>query len=718
MKLIQHTKAIFQVLFILLFCTPLMQAQKTVDQLFTKSTTKTISLDNEDLATKSTVFTQSIDLGEYGTYQLSLEQTKLFSDGYLERRANKNDGMKLPLTFKGKIQGEPNTLVSLTTSEGFVSGFIDTGEEVIFFEPYNTFNTSAIENELIIYYQRDVIDQEHTCAANHTEQHTTQFTPQDDQLKSVMTGCYEVEMVLVADFDMYQKRGTNTLSHIMSVLSNTQNNYDDEFNDPITFVVVDDYIATTSGMDLWSSTTNASTLLGEFEDSDISDVAYDLASLWVTRDIFGVDNQGNANNAVAGVANTSGVCSNRYNLIEDYTNSIVVLGALLAHEIGHNFSAEHDPLGSGTIMAPAPSTSGIWSIESQDAINAFYPTATCLCASGYEEPDLAITSCSNGSVDGNILTINGIIIKNIGPLPLPPTQVAWYLSSDNIITTDDYELVIANLPALSPGGFVAPDFPVNLNNETVDDGNYYLGAIADYENLVVELSEENNVCVSSADITIGIPSFEADLVVSSSSVSSSTVACGGSITAYANVSNNGNTSASASTLRYYLSTNNTLDASDTQLASDMVASLPAGATSSQESANLAIPAGLSAGTYYILFHADDPNAIAESDESNNIAAQQITVTCAAPQADLVISSQSLSANTVACGNTMTVDAVVRNDGDGTTTSGSHLRYYLSEDNVFDADDTRVSQDWVGNLAPGVYSAFTTSGNVLHHFPRR
>jgi len=94
MKLIQHTKAIFQLLLILFFCTPMIQAQKTVDQIFTKSTTKTISLDNQDLATKSTVFIQSIDLGEYGTYQLSLEQTNLFSDGYLERRANKNDGMK------------------------------------------------------------------------------------------------------------------------------------------------------------------------------------------------------------------------------------------------------------------------------------------------------------------------------------------------------------------------------------------------------------------------------------------------------------------------------------------------------------------------------------------------------------------------------------------------------------------------------------------------
>jgi len=323
---------ILQLLFVLFFYAPIVHAQKTVDQIFTKNTTRIISLNHENLATKSTQFNQSIDLGEYGVYDLHLEQTYLFSDSYIARKADKNNDDKLPLTFKGTIQGQPNTTVSLTTNEGFLSGFIDTGEEVIFFEPYKNFDTDAVENELIVYYQKDVIDQGHTCAANHTDKQATHIESQDNQFKGMNTGCYVVQMVLVADYGMYQKHDnstTETLSHMTSVLNNVANNYDTEFDDPITFTVVDNYIATSSSMDLWTNTTNASTLLGEFRDSDFTDVNYDLASLWVTRNIVGT------NSSTVGLAYEPGVCtSSRYNLIEDYTSTAADLRVLFAHEIG------------------------------------------------------------------------------------------------------------------------------------------------------------------------------------------------------------------------------------------------------------------------------------------------------------------------------------------------------------------------------------------------
>jgi len=638
MKLRQHTKAIVQLLFLLLFCAPMIQAQNTVDQTFTKSTTQKISLNDKNLSAKSTQFNQSIDLGEYGVYDLSLEQTYLFSDAYIARKANKNNDEKLPLTFKGTIQGQPNTLVSLTTNIGFLSGFIDTGEEVIFFEPYKNFDSDAQKNELIIYYQKDVIDKGHTCVANHTDEQATQIKPKNDQFKSAAAGCYEVEMVLVADYGMYQKHGASTLNHITSVLNNVKANYDNEFNDPITFVVVDDYIAKTSGQNLWSSTLFAPTLLNEFRDSDFTNVTYDLASLWVTRDIWNNDDNGVRNDNVVGLAKRPGVCGSRYNLIEDFSSSSAKLRAAFAHEIGHNFSAEHDAEGSSTIMAPSVDVTNTWSTKSKNAINAFYPTATCLCASG-DAADLAFRSCGTSNSSGNTLTISGVEVKNNGTISADAVKVGWYLSTDNNITTSDYLIGTRNTPILQVNNYTTLGLTANLAN--IPPGNYYLGTIIDYEDSLVEFSEDNNIgCISSsANITITVT--QPDLQISACGASFSS----GTTRFYNNVivSNSGTTTSGTATLGVYLSSNNTVNTSDYRVATASIPALSGGTTSSHNlSFNTATVTGVPAGNYYVGLIADSGNTVTESNENNNVScvssSASITIPPGQPQGTITVTA--------------------------------------------------------------------------------
>jgi len=705
----QKSTITYSVILIALFYACTIHAQMTVNQIFTKSETQVVTVNYDDFdSKKSSEFNQSIDLGTYGTYQLSLESSQLFSEGYISRKAAKNND-KLPLTFQGAIQGSPDTKVALTVNEGFLSGFIDTGSEVIFFEPYKTFNADAGKDELIIYYQKDVIDREHACTSNHTDLQAEQIEAQSNDLKSVSMACYEVEMLLVADYGMYQKHGGNTLNHITSVLNNVKSNYNNDFNDPINFTVVDDYIATSSGMDLWSNTARASSLLSEFGNSDYTNIAHDLASLWVSRDIWDYDSDGNVNYSVVGVAYRPGVCGSKYNLMEDFSTNAASLKVAFAHEIGHNFSATHDPAGSSTIMAPSVSATNTWSAQSKNEINAFYPNASCLCASG-DAADLAFKSCGTSSLSGSTLSINGLQVQNVGTIATGTNvKTRWYLSTDNTITTNDYAIATRTVTSYPPGSYSTHTFDINLNSTGVPPGNYYLGVITDYDNTVAEFNEDNNTgCVSpSANITIA--ATQPDLQISN---------CGQSVVSgttrfYLNlkVENFGTTTAGASTLGAYLSSNNTVNTSDYRVATAVVPALSGGASSLIDLDFNTAAVNVPPGNYYVGFIADYDDNVTENNESNN-------VNCISASASITIQGQTepdLDITTCGTasvsGNLLTVNSVVVKNIGTATAAATTLGYYLSANTVINSSDYLIGTDAVASLTAGNTSTENITQNI-------
>ena len=117
-------------------------------------------------------------------------------------------------------------------------------------------------------------------------------------------------------------------------------------------------------------------------------------------------------------------------------------------------------------------------------------------------------------------------------------------------------------------------------------------------------------------IALGLVPVEAgpdlpDLVVRTS-VDDNTLTTGQSFTLRATVRNQGNASAAATTLRYYRSSNATISTDDTEMGTDGVGTLSAGATS-DESISLNAPSA--AGTYY--YGACVDNVSSESNADNN-----------------------------------------------------------------------------------------------------
>jgi subtilase family serine protease len=104
-----------------------------------------------------------------------------------------------------------------------------------------------------------------------------------------------------------------------------------------------------------------------------------------------------------------------------------------------------------------------------------------------------------------------------------------------------------------------------------------------------------------------------------------TAAAGSVISVTETTRNQGQGTASATTTRFYLSTNTTFDLlADIEIGSRAVPLLAYGASSSGPS-SLTIPPGTAGGNYYILARADADAAVAESNEGNNTASKLITI---------------------------------------------------------------------------------------------
>jgi len=206
---------------------------------------------------------------------------------------------------------------------------------------------------------------------------------------------------------------------------------------------------------------------------------------------------------------------------------------------------------------------------------------------------------------------------NIGGGDAPPTSVAFYLSTNFIFDAGDTPLgATRSVPALASGATSSVQTTATIPAGT-PAGTYYVFAKVDPSEAVFETQESNNTRLTS--IVIG-----PDLRVSSLTGPSS-VPSGGTANLSDTTTNQGGGPTGASTTRYFLSINNTLDAADTPVGERTVAALAVN-QSVTAVVPILIPAGTASGSYYLLAQADATNVVNESAETNNVTGKTIQVT--------------------------------------------------------------------------------------------
>ena len=317
-------------------------------------------------------------------------------------------------------------------------------------------------------------------------------------------------------------------------------------------------------------------------------------------------------------------------------------------------------------------------------------------------PDLIVESpaVSDSSPDAGAYFTLSATVRNQGGSRSASTTLRYYLSTDETITTSDTEVESDYVTRLDPSAISDESARIEAPSS---EGTYYYGACVEP---VDGESDTGNNCSSAITVTV----LGSDLVVEPPSVSNSSPGPGASFTLSATVRNQGGGAAPSTTLRYYLSTDETITTGDQEIETSYVSSLDPSETS-DERAYLNAPS--SEGTYY--YGACVESVTGESDTGNNCSSA-VTVTVSG--SDLIVESPTVDNNTPGPGESFYLSATVRNQG-GSRSNYTTLRYYLSTDETITTSDTEVDTDYVSYLDPSETSeesarltAPSSEGHVL------
>ncbi|GAB4383207.1 MAG: hypothetical protein Kow0022_02440 [Phycisphaerales bacterium] len=308
-----------------------------------------------------------------------------------------------PTTYRGRVVEIPDSVVAASINGGLTAEilFNDNLDDGWFIQPL----TDAIEGvpgDVHVVYHGDAsrpVDFSCGGALDHAE--LEGFAGIGVDRGGSRGNLTTAEIAYDADFQFYQLNGSNQANTIADI-ENVQNgiNVVYERDCSITFVITQVVVRTSSGSNPYT-TNDPGTLLDQFRSQWIqnhSGIHRDLAHLMTGR---------NLDSSVIGIAWLSAVCtSNAYGLSQSrFSNNFNNRVALTAHEVGHNFSAQHCTGSSCHIMcAGLGGCGGIglpnFGTTSIASIVSYAATRSCLDSGPPQNqpPTITITTPISGSI--------------------------------------------------------------------------------------------------------------------------------------------------------------------------------------------------------------------------------------------------------------------------------------------------------------------------------
>ena len=214
---------------------------------------------------------------------------------------------------------------------------------------------------------------------------------------------------------------------------------------------------------------------------------------------------------------------------------------------------------------------------------------------------------------GSKCKLNGKFqVQNSGNESAASSSVKFYLSYDNIFSTDDSPLKEIKIGSLKPGKSKNIKFNYSLASNLSATDKYII-AVIDPDNKVSETLENNNSIATDQIPRANLTGAWAALIQTCKS-SKKGVTC--SLNGRLGVQNNGNQNATSS-VKFYLSDNSAYESGDALLKQMSIGTLKPG-QSKYIPLKTRLSTGISATGKYVIAIIDQDNAVAETNEGDNM----------------------------------------------------------------------------------------------------
>jgi subtilase family serine protease len=379
-----------------------------------------------------------------------------------------------------------------------------------------------------------------------------------------------------------------------------------------------------------------------------------------------------------------------------------------SREASLTFTYDVGTMGSGerTVLMVVDNDQAI--SESDESNNLLSATMSATTPALDNDLTVQTVAAPSNIVAGTQVTVDATV-ANLDADAAPTSTLALYLSSDQTFDPQTDQLITSsNINELAAGASRQESFTFTYNQAWAT-GSQFFYVVADSDNQIEETDETNNVAFDGTTVS---ELALADLEIRNQQLSASWVVPGNTLTLTSQVYNIGNAAAGTNKLRFYLSNDTVLDGSDQPLGGKTITSINAETISSVQSFEFTYSTLYGLGTKYVLFVADNDNAVVESNETNNMAYAILDVRESAPQGkDLLIESRSVTPTSLTFGDSLTVNATVINEG-AYTADATTIGFYVSDDALWDAQDTLVYSQSLESLT--TYEVSTTKTHTFNY----
>lgn len=317
---------------------------------------------------------------------LTLEEYDIRASNYKAHKTSANGAIEdvhtdACYTYRGYLNNDPNQFVRLSVTDKTIRGLLfDKLKGYLSIEPLTTFEKlNQSQGKYVLYNMSSLRSSTKSCGVNFIKSKLPPSKPNGGrQMAVAINPCRIVEIATDADYEYFLASGNNTFSEILSTLNVVDGIYQSTFN--LRIVVVYQHMYT-SASDPYTSSDGAN-LLDEFSgywNANRSAIKRDLAYLFTARQL----------SDVYGITYGANMCSNlslSYALTDKEPNDYYTT----AHEIGHNFGAQHP--------------------EDVGYPEACSPTRTIMCT-GSNIPNAVFHSFSQNQINAHLASNNSCLFS-------------------------------------------------------------------------------------------------------------------------------------------------------------------------------------------------------------------------------------------------------------------------------------------------------------------